>query len=172
MAKTRRFLRSTSGNVAMIFALVSVPMVIVAAAGVEWTRVTNAKAKLDRATDAAALTAKKVQMEQRDLGITMSKTQGENKGQRSFDENATELKAVAINADVTISWDADESARAVGSADAKLFFGGLLGMNTVHIESLAVASSGSDSFYEIAMVLDNTGSMFERDGRPKTRFTQ
>lgn len=171
MAKTRRFLRSTSGNVAMIFALVSVPMVIVAAAGVEWTRVTNAKAKLDRATDAAALTAKKVQMEQRDLGITMSKTQGENKGQRSFDENATELKAVAINADVTISWDADESARAVGSADAKLFFGGLLGMNTVHIESLAVASSGSDNFYEIAMVLDNTGSMFERDGRPKTRFT-
>jgi Flp pilus assembly protein TadG len=171
MATTRRFLRSTSGNVAMIFALVAVPTAMVVAAGVEWTRVTNAKAKLDRATDAAALAAKKVQMEERDQGPVLSKTEGVTKGQRSFVQNSTELNQVANNAAVAITWDADESARAIGSADATLFFGGLLGMSTVHIESLAVASSGSDVYYEIAMVLDNTGSMFEKDGRPKTRFT-
>jgi Flp pilus assembly protein TadG len=171
MASKRRTLSSNSGNTAMIFALSLIPLATATAAGIEWSRVNNAKAKLDRATDAAALFAKKMQMEQRDLGDTASRAAGEEGGQKSFIDNGTELALVANNATLAISWDADESARAVGSADATLIFGGLLGMNTVRITSLAVASSGSDSFYEIAMVLDNTASMFETDGRPKTRFT-
>ncbi len=171
MVTNKRALRSTSGNVAMIFALVAVPVAMVTAAGVELTRINSAKAKLDRATDAAALMAKKVQMEERDLGDAPAKTEGELKGRNSFVQNSAELVQVANNSAVAFSWDADESARAVGSADAKLIFGGILGMNTVHIESLAVASSGSEVYYEIAMVLDNTASMFENDGRPKTRFT-
>jgi Flp pilus assembly protein TadG len=171
MANSKRRLREKSGNVAMIFALSAIPLAITMAAGVEWTRVNNAKAKLDRATDAAALFAKKIQMEKRDLGAALAKSEGVLGGQRSFADNSAELIQVANNSAVTLSWDADESARAVGSADATLVFGGLLGMNTVHITSLAVASSGSDSYYEIAMVLDNTASMFETDGRPKTRFT-
>ena len=171
MASSRRILRSQSGNVALIFALAAIPMAIAIASGIEWTRVNNAKAKLDRATDAAALFAKKMQMENRNLGGATAKTKGEQGGQKSFTENTGELVQVANNAALAISWDADESARAFGSANAKLIFGGLLGMSTVRITSVAVASSGSDSYYEIAMVLDNTASMFEKDGRPKTRFT-
>lgn len=171
MTNSRRLLRSRSGNVAMIFALCAIPMVTAVGAGIEWSRITSAKAKLDRATDAAALFAKKMQMENRNLGAAAAKAEGALGGQKSFVENSGELTQVANNAAVAISWDTDESARAFGSADAKLMFGGLLGMGTVRINSLAVASSGSDSFYEIAMVLDNTASMFETDGRPKTRFT-
>ena len=171
MVGFRRHARSRSGNVAMIFALAAIPAATAMAAGVEWTRVNSAKAKLDRATDAAALFAKKIQMEKRGLGANVAKTTGEQGGQKSFIDNTTELVQVADNTNLALSWDADESARASGSADAKLIFGGLLGMNTVRITSLAVASSGSDNYYEIAMVLDNTGSMFAKDGRPKTRFT-
>jgi Flp pilus assembly protein TadG len=171
MSRSRGFLRSQSGNVALIFALAAIPASITVAAGIEWSRINSAKVKLDRATDAAALFAKKVQMENRDLGASMAKTNGELGGRKSFVENSAELSQVASNVAMTVSWDADESARVVGTADAKLMLGGLLGMSTVRISSLAVASSGSESFYEIAMVLDNTASMFEKDGRPKTRFT-
>jgi Flp pilus assembly protein TadG len=171
MASSKRRLKSKAGNVAMIFALAAVPATIAIGAGIEWTRITSAKAKLDRATDAAVLMAKKEQIENRALGTSASRALGETAAQKSFSLNSIELAQVADNEALTITWDADGAARGIGRADATLIFGGLLGMNTAHIESLAVAASGADSFIEIAMVLDNTGSMFETDGRPKTRFT-
>lgn len=171
MASFKSILKSKTGNVAMIFAIAAIPASIAIGVGVEWSRVTNAKAKLDRATDAAVLTAKKEQIENRALGQGPSQTLGVTGAQKSFVQNSAELIQVTENSGIAISWDQDGAARGVGTADAKLIFGGLLGMETVRIQSLAVATSGTDSFIEIAMVLDNTGSMFATDGRPKTRFT-
>jgi Flp pilus assembly protein TadG len=171
MASSKRRLKSKAGNVAMIFALAAVPATIAVGSGIEWSRITSAKAKLDRATDAAVLMAKKEQIENRAQGTAASQAMGEAAAQKAFAQNAIELAEVADNEAITITWDADGAARGIGAADATLVFGGVLGMNTAHIEALAVATSGADSFIEIAMVLDNTGSMFAKDGRPKTRFT-
>ena len=167
----KRFLGTKSGNVALIFALAAVPAASMMAVGVEMTRINDAKAKLDRATDAAALTAKKTQMDNIGLGGANAKTIGAQGGQKSFLTNTNELTKVTSNRALAVTWDTDDSARAVGSADFKLIFGGLLGIDTMRLTSLGVAGSGTNSIYEIALVLDNTASMFRKDGRTKTRFT-
>lgn len=171
MTRFNRRSRRTAGNVALIFALAAIPAVTILAAGIELTRVNNAKAKLDRATDAAALTAKKVQMDARRLGSDKAKFDGVAAGRKSFALNTEALNEAISDREVAISWDGDESARALGSGNAKLIFGGLLGIRSIRITSLAVASSGGDGYFEIALVLDNTASMFNTDGRSKTRFT-
>lgn len=162
---------SEAGNAAMIFALASIPMATAVGAAVELTRVSNAKEKLDRATDAATLVAKKVQLENRALGISASRALGVDSAQRAFLANSAELNMVATSSSLAITWDQDGGARGTSTAQAQLILGGLLGRSSVPINSLAVVASGTDNYVEIAMVLDNTASMFENDGRPKTRFT-
>lgn len=173
----RRLLRNSSGSTALLFAGAAGTMLIIAAAAIELSRISEARAKLAAAADATALTAKKKQIEDMPLGIPQSKTAGEAAGQIAFTGNISDLENWAINPAATISWDSDLSARVVATADAKLMFGavlslgGMLPFDTVPLRVTSVAASGGNNFYEVAMVLDNTGSMFARDGRPETRFT-
>ncbi len=174
----RRRLRATSGNVAMIFALGGAALLVVAGSAIELTRVADMRSKLASAADAAALAAKKRQIDTfAATGLTPSQASGALAGRNMFDGNRAELDQLADNITATVSWDADGSARVVAHADAKLMLGGILSMGgalpfgSVPIEVVSVASSGTNQFVEIAMVLDNTGSMFSMDGRPTSRFT-
>ena len=42
---------------------------------------------------------------------------------------------------------------------------------SIPIHAVSVATAGANQYVEIAMVLDNTGSMFSLDGRSESRFT-
>jgi hypothetical protein len=173
----RRSLRNSSGAAALLFAGGLATLLIVAASAIEIGRISEAKAKLASAADAAALSAKKKQIEDMVIGIPPSKVSGEAAGQASFTGNVDDLEGWAENPVATITWDSDLSARVVATADAKLVFGaifslgGALPLDTIPLRVTAVAASGGNSFYEVAMVLDNTGSMFAKDGRPDTRFS-
>lgn len=174
----RHRLRLSSGNAAMIFALAGGTLALIAASAIELGRISDMRTKLAAASDAAALAAKRQQIERfGEDGLAASRSAGEQAGRDLFDGNRTELAGLADNVNLSIGWDPDGSARVTATADARLLFGGILSLggalplSSVPLQVVSVAGSGTNSWVEIAMVLDNTGSMFSTDGRPTTRFT-
>ncbi len=172
----KTILRSNTGASAMIFALAAGALLILGASAIELGRISDSKSKLNSIVDAAALAGKKAESGALNLSPSAARTLAEQVAQQSFDGNKHQLNGLASNALATISWDADNSLRVVGTADTNLIFGQIFGLSgspisIVPVRAVGVAAAGSNQYVEIAMVLDNTGSMFSKDGRPETRFT-
>jgi Flp pilus assembly protein TadG len=168
--------KNAKGAAAVIFALVVGVLILLAASAIELLRISEVKSKLDVATDAAALAGKRAEVEA--TGTQEDRrAAAEIAAKASYELNKKQFGLTADNFGVTFSWDADDSLRVKSTANAKLVFGdvfslgGMTGLDHIKVSSLAVAGSGDNQFVEIAMVLDNTGSMFSKDGRPETRFT-
>lgn len=168
--KVRRF--ENRGNVAIIFALVSAASMTLLGGTVELTRVSSAKANLDAAADAAALAAKRVQMDNSPQGDSASKAAGASAGLKVFAASAPGTEMGVTSASAAVSWDSDGSSRVIATGTLNTVLGGLVGRSTVPLRSVGVATAGADSELEVALLLDTTASMFATDGRATTRFTQ
>jgi Flp pilus assembly protein TadG len=161
----------------LIFALAGAALLITATAAVELTRVNDVRSKLAAITDAAALAGKRAQGQA--LGVTdaQAKVIGQDAAVAYFNGNKSQLDGIATNLGVTAAWDTDNSIRVTGSAKASMVLGsifslgGQTALSYIPVTTVSVAASGSEAYLEIALVLDNTGSMFNTDGRPQTRFT-
>jgi Flp pilus assembly protein TadG len=139
---------------------------------VELTRVSSAKATLNAAADAAALAAKRVQMDNSTQGESASRAAGVAAGQKVFAASAPDAGDGVTGAAATFAWDADGSSRVTATGTLNLILGGLVGRSTLGLSAVGVATAGADAELEIALLLDTTASMFNTDGRPSTRFTQ
>lgn len=149
--RAARFGRDASGAVALMFALALGVVFTTVGVAVDYSRVSDAKAKLQLAADSAALAAA------RDASTTtMSQRQ----------ETARQVVAAQFHigpATVTETEPAIGAATSYvvqATADIPLYFGGLVGMKSAQVgaQATAMAASNNDS-YEIALALDNTGSM-------------
>ncbi|MEN9873990.1 MAG: hypothetical protein RL186_887 [Pseudomonadota bacterium] len=168
--KSRRF--DERGNVAMIFALMSTTAFALMGGTIELGRISSAKASLNAAADAAALAAKRAQMENDALGDAESKRKGEVVGQKIFDATKPSADKGVTGAEVEIVWDDDGSARALATGEMDLILGRLIGKPTMPLSTHGVATAGTDKYLEIALVIDTTASMFATDSRAETRFTK
>ncbi|TVR07969.1 MAG: VWA domain-containing protein [Salinarimonadaceae bacterium] len=145
-----RLMRNDRGATAMIFGLALVPLVLLAGAAVDYSRSTDAKTQLQRALDMTALT---LASRSRDL----DDSQLVNVGQEIFRD------VIARRADV--EFGAIEVARSEdevvvrGSAVVRNAFMSVAGLHTTTIGAVSAASDGGDKKIELALVLDNTGSM-------------
>ena len=168
----RRSLRAElRGNVALIFALSAGSLAAVFAGGVELSRTAATKSTLQAVADSAALAAKRDQMGAYYLGDGPSKTIGAQAGQRYITAAARSQPDGITGLDGTITWDADGTARATVTANMDTVFGGLIGRSYVGISAVGTATAGGEKPLEVAVLLDNTASMFQTDGRTQTRFT-
>lgn len=162
----RQFTADIGGNVTMIVALSVLPIAAAVGGGIDFANVQAARAKLQDAADAAAISAT--------LDQTATQASRETAAKKAFCNNIKPtsggkvsgfcgaavmdqlqsatgtLSASTTNNVLTLSYAA--------TAHVPTYLLGLVGMDTIMIDALAKAGV-STSTAEIAFVLDNTGSM-------------
>jgi Flp pilus assembly protein TadG len=139
------FLRARDGNFAIISALLTIPLVLGAAVLVDLDNISRRQNELQQAMDAAALA---VAREGKDVTQTEADDIAERFLAANFDRKTTSFKVVRAGTSFTVQ----------GKAMAEMAFGGLLGYDAWPVAASATADIAYAS-YEIALVLDTTGSM-------------
>jgi Flp pilus assembly protein TadG len=140
-----RFWRSRDGNFAIISALLTVPLVLGAAVLVDLDNISRRQDELQQAMDAAALA---VAREGKDVTQKAADDIAERFLAVNFNRKTTSFKVVRSGTSFTVE----------GRAMAEIAFGGLFGYDAWPVAASATADIAYAS-YEIALVLDTTGSM-------------
>ena len=161
IASLRRLARTREGNVAMIVGLFAIPLVIAGGIATDVGRAYLVKTRLGAALDAAALA----------VGSETNQTAGQMSTdlQNYFTAN---YPATALGNNVTITpvpANADLSATTVNyqaQATVPMLFMPLIGVNNITVS--VTAQTKKTTGLEVAVVLDNTGSMLcgPNDGAP------
>jgi Flp pilus assembly protein TadG len=151
MSMFRRFRTDRSGATAAIFGLAIIPVMGFAGAAIDYGRASAGKAQLQQAVDAAALglvpeaaTASQHQLDQRGRQIV----------------RALLRDARGFSADTVTVTRSAKTIRVAASAQVKSAVMGIMGFGALTVASQAEAAWGTPEI-ELALVLDNTGSMNE-----------
>lgn len=140
-----RFWCSRDGNFAIISALLTVPLVLGAAVLVDLDNISRRQDELQQAMDSAALA---VAREGKDVTQKDADDIAERFLAANFNPKTTSFKVVRSGTTFTVE----------GRAMAEMAFGGLFGYDAWPVAASATADIAYTS-YEIALVLDTTGSM-------------
>ncbi|MBO6718344.1 MAG: VWA domain-containing protein [Rhizobiaceae bacterium] len=141
----KRFLTNSGGNFAITAAILSVPLVLAAGVMVDLTTISRSRAELQQAMDAAVLAVARE-------GDNLTNQQAEQIV-RSFLKNNYQLTFANLNImrqGTSVTIDA--------TADTNMAFGSLFGYQDWTVAAASTADIAYAS-YEIALVLDTTGSM-------------
>lgn len=151
----RRFQADARGNVAIIFAIVSIPLVALVGAAVDYTRAVSDRTALQSALDSAALMISKD-------AATMTASQITTRARQYVESLYTATDAPIQNFTATYTPNSGSGASIVLSANGTMptYFMRVLGSN---FKTLPVATSSTTKWgstrMRVALVLDNTGSM-------------
>jgi Flp pilus assembly protein TadG len=147
----RKFSSARSGNVAITFALATLPIVGTVGFAVDYSHANAVKAAMQAALDSTAL------MLSRDAA-TLSSTDLQTKAASYF--NALFTRPEAKNVTITASYTTTGGSqlRVNGAAAVPTNFLGVIGYQNINVGGTATAAWGS-SRLRVALVLDNTGSM-------------
>ncbi len=150
--KFKRYLKNNSGNMAIMFSLAAVPLLLAAGAATDLLRANNANTLLQAATDAAALAgagAKNHNMSEGQLTMVVNNFIGSNKA-------ADILKSVTIQKS---GYDKKTGIFSVKlSGKVQTTFMALAGYPTMDAIGYSEVELGSGAL-ELVMALDTTGSM-------------
>ncbi|MCE4222182.1 pilus assembly protein [Methylobacterium sp. C25] len=144
----RRFRRDARGNVATIFAATSIPIVTMAGVVIDYGANSSARQQLQNAVDATTLSLAKLPLSLTD--------------QQLSDRANTQIKAAMTGSQVvnltitTTRSDSNYTVTATGTTPTTLTK--IVGFKTLPLNVTGTTKRGSGNL-EIAMVLDNTGSM-------------
>lgn len=147
----RTFLRNRDGNIAVLFGISAVPLVLFVGMAIDYGHAFLVRERMATALDAAALSV---------AGFSgLSKKQAEEKMKAYFDANYPETQ----RDEVTSVQMTDTGTSLVASADAVVptLFMKLGGINVVPVRAETEVTKDQTKL-EIVLALDNTGSM--RDG--------
>lgn len=148
----RRFGQDERGGIAVIMALVLVPVLGMVGAAIDYSRLASAKSHIQQAVDAASLEAARRAMTAATEGTAIR----DQRARGVYDANLSRYFDVATTS-FTIT---DTASQMVVKASGKvaLAFGGLLGLGPLPVSAQAAVPLGLADL-EVALVLDNTGSM-------------
>lgn len=155
-AATRRvaaFLGDRRGNVAMIFGIAFIPIVIAGGTGVDLARAFIVQQRLSHALDAAALA----------VGTSLEKSEEELEAlaQSYFDANYPE-EELGVPGALSMSV-VDDVVTLSASAEVETAFMRIVGQNELDVDATSEVTRKLTGL-EVVMVLDNTGSM-SRNGK-------
>jgi Flp pilus assembly protein TadG len=156
-AITRAFLKSRRGNVAMIFAISVIPLVIGAGAGLDFARAMLVRQQMGEALDAAALAVGST------TGLDQAKAQ--TLAQKFFDANYTVDKTLYGSPTVSIptsGYDSKGSVLITASDTMPTVLMKLAGITNLPISTSSNVVWGQTKLW-VALVLDNSGSMSKGD---------
>ncbi|WP_395645994.1 pilus assembly protein TadG-related protein [Terricaulis sp.] len=146
--RARSFARSRSGNVAMMWALMGAVLLGLIGISVDFTRAQALRAQLQNAADGAVLTA------ERSSNLTMAQRTAAAKAY--FD---SEMGGYAQQAHFTVTQLADGGHRVTANIDMPLTLASLVHAGPWNIAVNSEAQASASPPIEVALVLDNTGSM-------------
>ncbi|MCY0095399.1 vWA domain-containing protein [Hoeflea ulvae] len=144
MRRTKQFLHETSGNFGLVFGILAVPVMLASGLAIDYVGLSVEKSGLQNATDAAALAVA------REGKITQAQAV----------EIARQIIAANYNfttAQVSVVMN-DGTANVNASIEKPLVFGGVMGKKSAPVRVTSAATFAYTN-YEIALVLDTTGSM-------------
>jgi Flp pilus assembly protein TadG len=145
------FRRDRAANVVFTFALVTVPIVGAVGAAVDYSRGNSAKAAMQAALDSAALT-----MGKEYLSLTTANAKGKATNYFNAVFNRTEAHNIKITTEFKTG---DEAITLAGTGIVDTTFVRILGIKKLKIDGSSTVIWGTNKTLEIALVLDNTGSM-------------
>jgi Flp pilus assembly protein TadG len=157
LAASRRFLRESRGNVAMMFALTSVPLFVAGGGVVDYARVTYAHTQMQDALDATSLALAR----EADVG-TMSpdKMRQFAKGYFLANFSDTDTRNLVVT---PVYSPQGPSVTISASLVVPTSFLTLIGLNTIPVAASSTSIWGRERL-RVALVLDNTLSMAD-DGK-------
>lgn len=146
-------LSSRDGNVALSFALVSIPLCIAVGASVDYARAYNTQSKMQNDLDAALITAINQVDSIDEAAIKADIVEWFNAQADTKDASYT-LDAAAI----TVS-KADRTVKAVARGTVKTTFMGLANIKTINVAAVSSVSGPATSYLNVYLVLDKSASM-------------
>jgi Mg-chelatase subunit ChlD len=149
----RSFAKDTGGATAVIFGLSIVPVMAFVGAAVDYGRATSARTQMQKAVDATALALVRDSAALNDGQI---KKRGEDLV-RSFLKQVPSLETDRI----TVSRDA-KTIRVAAAGKVQAAFMGMAGFRQIPVGTEAESAWGARKI-ELALVLDNTGSMAQQN---------
>jgi Flp pilus assembly protein TadG len=151
--RARRFARAEGGNIAIIFALATLPLAGFAGAAIDYSRANAVKAALQTALDSTALMLSKE-------ATTDTSSQLQTNATKYFNANFSSegIKASSVTVTPVYSSSTPSQITVNGTVNVPTNFVGLLGVKYITLNESSTAAWGSTRL-RVALVLDNTGSM-------------
>lgn len=168
-----RFRRDTRGGVIIAFAGAAMCLMMIAAGGIEMHRRNLAVAQLQNAVDAAALAGKQRQnyyLSKGDISV-IARLKAQRFARDMFEQTMSGYKKSFASDSANYDWNTDGSFTVSSTQSYAFLFGSLMPASFKKVSVKATADFSRSTPTEIAMVVDTTASMFEKDGRADTRFT-
>jgi Flp pilus assembly protein TadG len=151
----RAFAEARGGNVAMLVGLLLVPMIVGAGIAIDFGRSAQAKAVLQEACDAAILRA----AQYRSQHPNATDAELTDLARRVFNASTRSLASVAIDS-FAVAYDAQTDVFSLDVAsDMRTSLMGVVGVRTLPIDTTTAVTLGKPPYLEVALALDNTGSM-------------
>ncbi|MEX0751377.1 MAG: pilus assembly protein [Xanthobacteraceae bacterium] len=149
--QVRHFIAARNGNVAIIFALASLPVVGLIGASVDYSRANAVRADLQSALDATALMVSK-------NAANQSADELQKSAQAYFEAlfKYPEVQSTKIAA--TYTADGGSAVTVSGETTIKTEFTQIMGFSELNITSSSTVKWGTSKL-RVSLVLDNTGSM-------------
>jgi Flp pilus assembly protein TadG len=147
--KGKAFVQNRDGNVSMLFGLALLPMIVATGSAIDYSRASNAKASLQSALDATSLAmAKRAPI----LGDAQFSREAETFFKANL-VNSPELATLALNIKKT-----SKVLSVSANGEMQTAFMNIVGIKSIPIGSASETTIGVRKV-EIALALDNTGSM-------------
>jgi Flp pilus assembly protein TadG len=146
-----RFRTASGGNVAITFAIATLPLVGTVGFAVDYSHANAVKAAMQAALDSTAL------MLSRDAA-TLNSSDLQTKAKSYFDALFTKPEAKSVVITATYTTTGGSQVKVNGSALVPTGFLGVIGYDNITVNGSATAAWGS-SRLRVALALDNTGSM-------------
>jgi Flp pilus assembly protein TadG len=150
-SKLRAFRAAQAGNVAIIFALASLPIIAFVGAAVDYSRANSVKAAMQSALDSTALMISKE-------ASTDTSTQLQTNATNYF--KALFTRTEATNVQITATYNPTSATAMLLNATASVptYLLGIIGIHNIDLD-LTSTSKWGETRLRVALVLDNTGSM-------------
>jgi Flp pilus assembly protein TadG len=152
----RAFRTARAGNVAITFALASLPVVGTVGFAVDYSHANSVKAAMQSALDSTALMLAK-------NAATSTSTSLNSDALNYFSALFTRPEATNITISATYTTTGGSKVVVNGSAKVPTVFLGIIGTNNITVNGSSTTAWGSTRL-RVALVLDNTGSMAD-DGK-------
>jgi Flp pilus assembly protein TadG len=157
--RLRRLVRQRDGNIAMIFGLCAIPVIVGCGIAIDVGRAYLVRLDLESALDAAAIAVAS-------SPTTLTTAQFQTRLQGYFDANfPTNNTALAIPKTLTVSMTdpTQPQINVTASVNVPTTFLQLIGVPDITVAASNQVTKGTNAL-ELALVLDNTGSMMCGDG--------
>jgi Flp pilus assembly protein TadG len=151
----RSFGRDRRGNIAITFAIASIPIVVSVGAAVDYSLANRTKASLDSYADAAALSVVNLK------AMAMTASEAQTSAVQFFKAQSATLKRGSVGKVTATVTDTTNGRTAVVNYEATVqtTIANVAGIDKINIAGQSTAKSALPTYMDFYMLLDNTPSM-------------